>query len=137
MTKITIIPVGYRLTVVSWENDGDNYNTKVLEGLTREVCQYYVDLCKLLSLDIGKRNSNFSNLYDPSDSEREELIDALMPIASKHLHTAIPLADIEDVANREYVWDYVMGTMYDLGLSGGEFYTRVCDGFTVQYVPES
>lgn len=136
MNKVTKIPAGYRLTVVSWENDGDNYNTKVLEGLSRETCQMYVDLCKLLGVSNGHRDRNLSNLYEPSEDQIEKLTDAFMPIVAKYLHTVIPLEDIEDATNKEYVCDYIMSVLYDLGLSCGEWYTRVCESVTIELVPQ-
>ena len=42
------IPVGYQLHVTSWENDGDNFDTKILSGLTAEDVAVYVDLLSLL-----------------------------------------------------------------------------------------
>lgn len=127
----TIVPAGYRLTVVSWENDGDNYNTKVVEGISRERCQYLVDLCKLLHFNISSNNV-YNNLYEPSDEEIEKLTDAMMDLVVKH---SISRSDLPDPTNREDVRDYVIEDLYDLGLSHGEWYTRVCDDYRVELVP--
>ena len=37
-----IIPSGYQLHITSWENDADNYKTKILSGLTKEDVQFYL-----------------------------------------------------------------------------------------------
>ena len=126
-----VVPAGYRLTIVSWENDGDNYNTKVVEGLSRERCQYLVDLCKMLHFSIGSRN-DYNNLYEPSDEEIEKLTDAMVDIVAKH---PVSPKDLPDPMNREDVRDYVIEDLYDLGLSMGEWYTRVCEKYTVELVP--
>jgi hypothetical protein len=40
------IPAGYQIQIESWENDGDNYNTKVISGLNEDECYFYVEVCK-------------------------------------------------------------------------------------------
>ena len=36
MIKSTTIPAGYRLTVKSWENDGDANEAKIIEGIQHD-----------------------------------------------------------------------------------------------------
>jgi hypothetical protein len=36
------IPSGYSLHIKSWENDADNYRTKIFSGLTKEDVQFYL-----------------------------------------------------------------------------------------------
>ena len=43
-----IIPAGYQLSVVSWENDGDHYNTEVMNGLSEEEVKFLVEICLFL-----------------------------------------------------------------------------------------
>jgi hypothetical protein len=38
------IPAGYQVSVTSWENDGDNYRTETIPGLSKEGAQFLVDL---------------------------------------------------------------------------------------------
>ena len=80
----TIIPAGYRLSVVSWENDGDNYRTEVLEGLTAEQVKFYVAVCKLFYSENGySRNDKtcFGNMYEPSEAELQEAYAAVKQVA--------------------------------------------------------
>jgi hypothetical protein len=117
------IPKGYRITVVSWENDADNYNTKVESGLTKEEVAFKIDLCKALKHDGG-----VGNMYQPSDSELEFARQILKAVLVKHSEAdeGDPTDEAADTA-----FDY----LYDLGLSGGEFFTRVCESYKVEFVP--
>jgi hypothetical protein len=49
------IPAGYQIQVESWENDGDNYNTKVISGLTEDECSFYAAVCDYF----GQRGNDF------------------------------------------------------------------------------
>lgn len=126
MTKQTIIPAGYRITVTSWENDADNYNTEVKEGLSLEQCKLYVDLCKLMEGD-----DDVSNLYEPDEEELALLKAALVSVAKQHL----PAAELDEDATEEDMNDVMMDIIYDLGLAGGDFCTRVCEEWKVEHVP--
>jgi hypothetical protein len=142
MTKETIIPAGYRLTVVSWENDGDNYNTKVLEGLSRDRVEYFVDLCKMTTR-CGYGNykgmwpeiPDFGNMYEPNDEELQKFSKFVFGVLYNHL----PWKETGDDAplTEEDAQYYVSEDLYDLGLSGSEgFFTRVCDEFKVEFIKE-
>jgi hypothetical protein len=139
----TIIPAGYRVTIESWENDADNYKTKVVEGLNESSVKFIIDFVKLF---YSKNNyhgpKGFGNIYDPSDKELKELAEAYNLVINKHIN--------KDTENnvRQYFWDDdadgfyedhhdgVFDLAYDLGLSGGcDFFTRVLDSFKVEHVP--
>lgn len=40
------IPAGYQLHVESWENDGDNYKTQIMNGLTLADVNFLLDVGK-------------------------------------------------------------------------------------------
>jgi hypothetical protein len=88
----TIIPAGYRLSVTSWENDADNYQTTVHEGLEEERVEYILELCKLFKSK--KRKGCFGNMYDPSEIEREEVAEAIRAVMEKH-RAVLTLEEIE------------------------------------------
>jgi len=117
------IPKGYRVTVVSWENDGDNYNTKVISGLNKADVSFYIDLCKLLMGEYG-------NLYEPGASELSEFRSALHEIFVRH-------DKVDKGDSVEESGDWGMDYLYELGLTAGEFFTRVCDSFKVELIPEN
>jgi hypothetical protein len=65
------IPVGYHLIVTSWENDADNYNTKVVEGLSLEATKLLVDVIQLFYSKNNPQKDQVchGNLYEPSDGK--------------------------------------------------------------------
>lgn len=137
MPKETIIPAGYRLTVTTWENDGDHYKTKVLEGLTKERVTALVELSKLFSSknNGGAAKGYIGNMYDPNDAERSRAKRAIDRVLKKYPGEFPPIDDAdvddEDTDINDGVWDLI----YELGLAGGDFYTRVMETFKVEYMP--
>jgi hypothetical protein len=127
MSKTTIIPAGYRITVISWENDADNYNTKVLEGLDKNTAQFYLELCNLMMQDNPSSavwNKRISNLYEPNEEEINRVYEVTVPILRKY----------DKIENEEYANDHAIEYLYELGLSGGEFFTRVCSDVKVEFI---
>lgn len=137
----TIIPAGYRLTVVSWENDGDNYQTKVLEGLTKEQTQFYVEFLKWFD---SKNQPNhkfktFGNMYDPSESE----------VAEAHNYIKVTLFQYSDIINNLWEYNVIEDCITDDDFSdvindlhsnvcgrSEEFYFRVVESIKVEYIKE-
>lgn len=120
---MTIIPVGYRLTVKSWENDADNYRTCTIDGLPFVLCKFLVAVCKLHSID-----SEFGNMYEPGEFEVAEYHKAIQKLLIEY-HIPENILDgpedvIESYLNR-------LGLVY-----GGDFYTRVMESFKVEDIPE-
>jgi hypothetical protein len=119
--KATTIPAGYRLTIKSWENDGDAKQTVIVNGLTEARAAFYVDLCKFCS-------DQFGNLYCPSKKERD--------LADSILTTIMINNNMVEKGNEKYVTDHARDYMYELGLCGGEYYSRQCEDWKVEYLPE-
>lgn len=66
MTKQTIIPAGYRITITSWENDADNYKDTIHEGLSKERVEYIIELCKLFKSGSNNGGKTFGNMHESS-----------------------------------------------------------------------
>lgn len=115
------IKAGYRLEVVSWENDADNYKTEAIDGLDKETCQFYIDLVKLTG-----RNGEFGNMYEPSDAEFAKFTKVLVKVFKAH---GKPVDD-EDAVHDEAI--AIIGDM--LGYSE-HYHTRVMDNYKVSYTP--
>lgn len=116
---MSTIKAGYRMTVVSWENDGDNYNTITKDGLTENEVQMYVDFLSLL-----KGNSEFSNMYEPDDEEIEGFNQAVLPLLKKH-----------DVVYFDgYPCDMACEIVGEL-TGYTEFFTRVVEEIKIEYIP--
>lgn len=115
------IKAGYRLEVLSWENDADNYKTEVVDGLDKETCQFYIDIIKLTG-----RSGNFGNMYDPSEKEIDQLTAALTKVFKAHG---------KPTGISEAVHDEGLEIIGDLlGYSEG-YHTRVMESFKVSYTP--
>jgi hypothetical protein len=131
---MTIIEQGYRLTINSWENDADHRNCVIVEGLTRNTAAFLVELITLLYSRYSPRftgGERFGNMYEPRDEEIEAFEKVAMSVVEKHRE----LIDDERYTDIETM-DHVMDVLYNLGLSCGEYYTRVLDNFTIDEVPE-
>lgn len=127
---MTTLKAGYTIKVISWENDGDNYNSKSAGGLTREQTQFYVDICNLMS-------GEFGNMYDPSESEIESLNLEVKRICELHLDTVHEL--FEDTRGMteidlEMCGDIFLDVRYDF-FGSSDYYTRVLSELTVTYIP--
>lgn len=108
------IKAGYRFSVTSWENDGDNYQTHTVDGLSKVKVEVYIRLVNLF------KGGKFSNLLDYNKEEIKELDLEL----SKFVDVCGDLNTIKES------W------LSEVGLyMNGEFYTRVCQSYTVEYVP--
>jgi hypothetical protein len=142
--KRLVVKKGYTLTVVSWENDGDHYNTntKIVETV-EEAEAYYnlMQLCKSKNRGIGLGNSsNFSA------AQKQLIIDFFKenPIL---LYDYFKQSNVEEFFKKnlevekgeldeeEYV-EYFQDITCDL-LGSSEYYAcRVMESCTVTYSPE-
>ena len=127
--ECTTIKPGYRLSITSWENDADDYGTKVLEGLSKEKVQLYLDLCTLFK---ANRYSGdlvcFGNMYEPSDEELQGAASAVKAIVDAYPEV---LTLEEYIQVSEEPCDYMSQI---LGYSEVYAY-RVFDSFKVELVP--
>jgi tRNA A37 methylthiotransferase MiaB len=133
--KTLVQPAGYAITVTSWENDADNYNTKTCTVATKQEAQTLYSLAMLLQ----SRNQQarcFGNMYEPNEYELQQFAQAVaaIPGIKEYIHNVAP--DIEDPECGADYMDVVTDTLYDLGLSSGEFFTRVAETVTVYYYAE-
>jgi hypothetical protein len=67
------IPSGYQLHITSWENDADNYKTKILSGLTKEDVQFYLHF--LNHFEMNKHYGN-KDIGDYPDAEKIAITNA-------------------------------------------------------------
>lgn len=70
---MSTIPAGYQIHTLSWENDGDNYKTTILSGLTQEDVKFYIDLANIFK---GKYGNDFV--------KAEIIGELIMGIITKH-----------------------------------------------------
>lgn len=131
------IKAGYRLTVESWENDGDANAIKIIDGLTKEECQFY---CRVL--DLINPNSKFANLYEPTEKELTKFVQEFDKILTKTGNpTNIKLFSIKNTFHDQYTYyidnlrDSLCDVLYTLtGNSPESYFSRVCQSFKVELV---
>ena len=121
------IPAGYQLHITSWENDGDNYNTILVNGLTKEDVACYLEI---LSLFKSKSQGGFANT---DRTDRDAVAEAVMAAVENH-------PDISKATKKEFTFDdpfywsdHVHETMSDLLGQSEHCDFRVFDSFTVYY----
>lgn len=132
-----IIPAGYRIVVTSWENDADNYNTGIIEGLTRPEAKFVAEFVMLFSSQNDHRNRGIGNMYEPTDAELAKAEAKVKAVVERHKATIQASEVLQYFLNEGEFNDCGWHEFaYDLNLAGGEFYTRVMDDFTVEFYPE-
>lgn len=119
------IPAGYKIIITTWENDGDNYNTAHMSGLSWYQVRLLVKLAELFYSHNQQGERGYGNLYDPTDAECEAVERAIQTTFDKYnTHTI--------------AWsvDQCRDMLADLHLKGcSEFYTRVLSDIVVEHYP--
>lgn len=94
-----IIPAGYIMTYRTWENDGDNYKSHRLEGLTEQTVKDIKEFLELFHSENYPKNGkrSFGNAYGHLDiggiiSRRTAMVDAIVSAKYKPEE----LEDIDD-----------------------------------------
>jgi len=134
MSVQTRIPKGYRLTVTSWENDGDSYNTTITEGLTLPQVKLLVELA-LLHKSKNNWPAGFGNMYEPNDREQKTYVAAMRTLFKRHPPEAMPDENIAEYLDTEDFGDCAHEFVHDL-FGSSEFYTRVYESHKVEWIPE-
>ena len=125
MGKIKIADKGYTLKVVSWENDGDHYNTLRKTYQDKELAIAVAKMCVELFKSIG-------NSMD--DDEKETAIDYM----KKHPILITEKYDGEDEDDEDYDdFLYYLCQKYSWDLMGSsEYYDfRKCESVVIFYSP--
>jgi len=116
---VTLVKAGYLVKITSWENDGDNYKTVELDGLSEEGMKAYVAFAKLFTKSSDRSDYHIGNIYRSEVWEEDKI---------KRLLKNLPQSCIDYFDFEEWDW---WDRAFDIGLTGGEFYTRVCDRIQV------
>jgi hypothetical protein len=133
--KKKIVNKGYTIEVVSWENDADNYATNYKTVATIEEVDALIEMLELCrsSSNRLKGDIRIGNTYeyDGFDKTQKEVV---LEFMKKNFIVLFPKNDINKL-DEESLIDLFIDKAQDL-LSGGEFYCRVCESYTVTYYPE-
>ena len=118
--KIKVVEKGYTLTVVSWENDGDYYQTNTMTVQTEEEARKIAKLCNELFISCNNGEGGIGNTCDDEDEEANETIDNY----------------IENNPELGLTRDEIIELDYELCGSSEYYIYRVCESVTVTYSPE-
>lgn len=129
MNKTKVISKGYTIETVSWENDGDNYQTKRLTVETKEEALAIKDLCDNLFI-----NGVVGNAYCYSLEDYEKCYD----ICKNHLLSSSYFSKtVKDGMESEEMYDELLsGLNYNLLGSSEYYFSRVCESVKIFYSPE-
>lgn len=136
---MTAIKKGYRVSIETWENDGDHYNTKVIEGLSKEAAQFLVDFSKFFYSQSSRKNGsiNFGNMYEPSDEEFDELVEHVGPLIIRNFDILkeFGYSYLDKNDRGECVLDIISDLLLDTQGSSEDFWSRVTSSIKVEYIP--
>ena len=130
MAKTSKIKAGYRITSVSWENDGDHYHTVIKEGLKEEDAKLIGTLGKLMQ----SRKSGLENNYEASDKDLKKGHAFYLPTFEQYEHLFskhdMALYRQDCYAIMEYITENITG------YSSEEYALRVLESMKIEYFPE-
>jgi hypothetical protein len=138
MTTTHNIPAGYQLHVTTWENDADDYNTKITNGLGMGSILFLVALAKKFK---SKHNHKEKGLGNDSTT-RDQLVDAIksalavsapstemMSVIERLIAPAVE--DDEDDVSGYYIHEWLCETL--LGYAANEIYRYEYSNFCRVY----
>ena len=124
---------GYIIEVDSWENDGYNYQTNTISGLTDNDVNFYKELL-LLFYSKSNNHNCFGNCYEKSDlRDIEETLEILTNLIIKYYPNFNKFYNDCDVSDSIYTIKY---EFLNKVLGSGEYYFRVFDNMKIYYIPE-
>jgi len=132
------IKKGYMLSVVSWENDGDNYRTKTFSGLSKEEVLFYKKILPFFNSRNDPESKGLGNMIDERYDDA-----AIIEVGEKIFNIAVDLK----VSNIIYIDeidvnddDQMIQLTSDLGhelMGASDFYVfRVFESASVAYIAE-
>jgi len=124
-----MIKEGYQLSIRSWENDGDNYNTVVNHGLTEDDVKFLV---KILS-PFGRGGKHGNDVLD-FDWFKEHAKEAITEHISSGYAASLALAIQSDDYEINCWLNEFLGNPSE-GYDGD--FVRVNDSMTVHYIPQA
>lgn len=127
MPSNKIIPAGYHLSVTTWENDGDNYNTKQYITKSDQDIKFLAAMFKMF------KENDYENWYD--DIQDEGIYDSTAALFDEY--QLVISSELRDMLsdNGKFSEDGFRDLLWDLGLCNGEWALRVVDDYEVLYYP--
>ncbi len=128
-----VVNKGYTLTVVSWENDADNYNTNSKTVETKEEAKVWWDMMQLCESYCNQPKGviKLGNSYNGFSTEQEEVAKNFI---KEHHQILVPQDNIEE--NEDNLADWFCFLAGELLGYGENYSCRVMESVTVTYSPE-
>lgn len=131
MGNIKVIQKGYTIKVISWENDGDFYNTKFYNTDSLEKAKAIVELCKTLFRSANNVEGGIGNTTVYDEDDYEKVFEIVIPFMKNHPE----LLKDKTIVSDEDLYEICMDYAFEL-MGSSEFYvTRVCQSVEVTYSP--
>jgi len=120
-----VVSKGYTITVTSWENDGDNYNTLSLVEENKDKAKAIVEMCKTIFRSCNNGDGGIGNMSEDDESSAAEVI---IPFMKRHPI----LYDNKELTDKELV---NLCMKYNRELMGYSewYYSRVFESCVVTY----
>lgn len=96
----TVVKDGYTLTCTSWENDGDNYNTRTLVVQDKEVAKTLKEMCDTVFQSENNGDGGIGNGFNVRSDHGEMMADFMRK------HPAICNGETEDDALIDICMEY-------------------------------
>lgn len=138
------IKKGYQLHITTWENDGDNYKTKVIDGLNKEDTQFYIQLAHLFK----SRNNNSFKCFGNGgitecgdkyhNSRMEDVVQAIHKVVADNPNSSKEITDHYISEDFDEVYEYLVEELlsYTESYYDEQYFCRVFESFKVYYFPE-
>ncbi len=150
---MSTIKPGYQLTIRSWENDADHYQTKVLAGLTKEDTTFLIEVASLFKSRKGaKGRPRIAVTLEDAGGlgngvvDMEYFGDLIIEMRARHPSLSAAMQEnLDDILEEEYrtdrlyewLCDDLIGDPIDYDFGDFPHFCRVADRYTVNYVPEA
>lgn len=141
-----MIPKGYQVHITTWENDGDNYSTQILSGLTAGDVTFYIAIASKFKM---YREPEIGNSYVPAEKLAEIISDilkqsrpTLRPEVVQPWVEALEKFTADEKDEEEWAADFIYENLLELLGSPSEFYCdepnfcRMVESIKVFYIPE-
>jgi hypothetical protein len=134
--QIKVVSKGYTVTCTSWENDGDNYNTKSMVVESKDEAEAIYKMCTILFQSENRTNSKgIGNSNDLDSSVKGKIVKFFKQypnLLDEDQHRE--LIEIEDEDEEEdFYSDICSNWAYELLGNSEYYYCRVAEKTTVTY----
>lgn len=134
MSQVLCQKAGYYVVVSSWENDADHPDTVTYPVQSLDDAQNHVDFA-LLFRSKSRHADGIGNYYE---DDKYAVVGAFIDFYNTHpdfFENWKPIDEDTDYDELDWLVDECLDLASDLGLAGGDFYTRVCESVQIRYFP--